>query len=85
MFVDYIDFIRTCPINDDPEMFGLHANANISFAQSQTNACLSTLMKLQPKQVGTAGASQEDVSSGAARNILSQLPPPFDLANISEL
>lgn len=70
-------------MNDDPELFGLHPNADITCAQAQTYNCLATLLKLQPKQVGGAAASQEEVTSASAAQILQQLPPDFDLDGIS--
>ncbi|CAG9819626.1 unnamed protein product [Phaedon cochleariae] len=84
MFVDYMEYIKTFPINDDPSLFGMHPNADITFAQVQTYLCLSTLLKLQPKQVGGAAASQEEVTTKSARTILDQLPKPFDLELISK-
>lgn len=81
---EYLDYIRKFPLNDDPELFGLHANADITCAQTQTYNCLATLLKLQPKQVGGAAASQEEVTSGTATQILSQLPADFDLDGISQ-
>lgn len=82
ILIDYLDYIKKFPINDDPEIFGLHANADITCAQALTTSCLQTLLMLQPKQVGGAAASQEEVTSGAARNILDQLPPVFNLEDI---
>lgn len=79
MFIDYIDYIKTCPINDNPELFGMHPNADITFAQSQTYRCLSTLLLLQPKRVGGAAASQEDVTTSVSKSILERLPKLFDL------
>lgn len=32
----YIKYMKDLPINDTPEIFGLHENANITFAQSET-------------------------------------------------
>lgn len=32
----YFKYIRQLPINDTPEIFGLHENANITFAQNET-------------------------------------------------
>ncbi|KAJ8971587.1 hypothetical protein NQ317_002870 [Molorchus minor] len=84
-FADYIEYIKTLPINDDPVVFGLHPNADITFAQSQTYLCLSALLKLQPKQVGgSAGESQEDVTANCAKSILDQMPKLFDLEGISK-
>lgn len=33
---DYVDYIKTLPVNDDPALFGLHSNANITYAQAET-------------------------------------------------
>lgn len=83
MFIDYIEYIKTFPINDDPELFGMHPNADITYAQFQTYTCLFTLLKLQPRQIGGAATSQEEVSAASARSILEQLPKQFDLSGIS--
>lgn len=82
MFVDYLDYIKTFPINDQPELFGLHPNADITYAQSQTYSCLATLLKLQPRQVGGTAASQEEVTATSAKSILSQLPKQYNLSKI---
>ncbi|XP_056631499.1 dynein axonemal heavy chain 1-like [Diorhabda sublineata] len=84
LFADYVEYIKTLPINDDPELFGLHPNADITFAQSKTYACLSTLLLLQPKQIGGAASSQEETTANAARSILEQTPDLFDLDLISK-
>lgn len=33
---DYVSYIRTLPVDDHPTLFGLHPNADITFAQSET-------------------------------------------------
>uniref|UniRef100_A0A1Y1MZ35 Dynein heavy chain region D6 P-loop domain-containing protein n=1 Tax=Photinus pyralis TaxID=7054 RepID=A0A1Y1MZ35_PHOPY len=81
---EYLDYIKRLPLNDEPQLFGLHSNADISCAQAYTYTCLNTLLLLQPKQVGGAAASQEEVTSNAATGILDILPKEFDLAYISE-
>ena len=45
-FKDYID---TLPLNDPPEIFGLHANAEISAAINETNSLCSTVLSLLPR------------------------------------
>lgn len=84
LYMDFLDYIKQLPINDDPEVFGMHSNADITFAQALTSSCLSTLLMLQPKQVGGAAASQEEVTGNAAKDILDRLPPLFDLEEISK-
>nr|XP_046487754.1 dynein axonemal heavy chain 1-like [Neodiprion pinetum] len=84
-FADYVTYIKTFPLNDDPSLFGLHENADISYAQAETFACLDTLLALQPKEVGgSAASSTEDVSSKRARDILEELPPLFNLHDFYE-
>lgn len=79
-FHDYIEYVKTFPLNDHPSMFGMHPNADISFAQAETYACLNTLLALQPRQVGTAAASVEEVTNRLAQDMLSTIPRTFDLA-----
>ena len=59
----YMTYIRGLPINDTPEMFGLHENANITFALNETSNLLSGLMLLQPKSSQGSGTSREAVRS----------------------
>ena len=54
-------YIRTLPINDTPEMFGLHDNANITFALNETSSLLEGFLKLQPKSASGTGHSREEV------------------------
>ncbi len=57
-------YIRGLPINDTPEMFGLHDNANITFALNETSSLLEGFLKLQPKSASGAGHSREEVREG---------------------
>ncbi len=61
MLQGYLTYFRGLPINDSPEIFGLHDNANISFAQNETFALLGTLVKLQPRAAATGGKSRDEV------------------------
>jgi len=54
-------YIKSLPINDTPEIFGLHDNANITFAQNETYTMLGTLLLLQPKTSSASGRSREEV------------------------
>ena len=56
-----MQYIKTLPINDAPEIFGLHDNANITFAQNETFALLDALLLLQPKTGEGGGMSREEV------------------------
>ncbi len=60
---EYMEYVRSLPINSNPEIFGLHDNANITFAMNETYQLLSGILKLQPKSTSGAGSSREDVST----------------------
>lgn len=79
---NYIQYIKTLPINDTPEIFGLHDNANITFAQNETSRVLSDLLELQPKTLATAGASREEIMEKTAKSILSKIPLPWNINDI---
>jgi dynein heavy chain, axonemal len=48
----YREYVRSLPYNEGPEVFGLHDNANISCAISETNSLLDTALSLQPRSIG---------------------------------
>ncbi|KAF5403840.1 Dynein heavy chain axonemal [Paragonimus heterotremus] len=80
----YLEYIRSLPINDPPEIFGLHENANITFAQNETFTLLGNLLKLQPRSSpgGGAGQQREDVVEEISRSLLVKTPNPFNLAEV---
>lgn len=43
----YMHYIDSLPLNADPEVFGMHANANITCDQNETQAVFDTLLSLQ--------------------------------------
>lgn len=57
----YLSYIKGLPLNDMPEIFGLHDNANITFAQNETYALLSTIIQLQPKSSSVGSQGREEV------------------------
>ncbi|XP_050552039.1 dynein axonemal heavy chain 1 isoform X2 [Spodoptera frugiperda] len=82
---DYTKYIRTLPLNDDPSLFGLHANANISYANAETTSCITTLRDLQPKEaVAAGGASVETIIEQAAKDIIKILPEILDTERIAK-
>lgn len=58
-----MEYIRGLPINDTPEIFGLHDNANISFAQNETFSLLGAVVCLQPRAASAGGKTLEEVQT----------------------
>ncbi|XP_023393798.1 dynein heavy chain 1, axonemal [Pteropus vampyrus] len=75
----YLSYIKSLPLNDMPEIFGLHDNANITFAQNETYALLGAIIRLQPKSSSVGGQGREEIVQDVAQNILLQVPEPINL------
>eukprot|EP00644_Phytophthora_capsici_P009072 jgi/Phyca11/526027/estExt2_fgenesh1_pm.C_PHYCAscaffold_60111 len=78
VFLNYIDQL---PMNEGPEVFGLHDNANISTAIAETNLLLESALSLQPRGASGGGAAKswDEVLDETARDIAAKLPPLFDI------
>ena len=75
---DYQDYIKGLPIVPNPEIFGLHENADITCDLGETNSLFATVLSIQPRVGGGTGLSREEVVSKLAQEILDKTPPVFD-------
>jgi len=78
----YIDYIRSLPINEKPEVYGMHENADITFAMQETSYVLSTVLSLQPRSAGGAGLSWDEQLLALAKDIGERVPPTFDIEKV---
>ncbi|XP_067102135.1 dynein axonemal heavy chain 1 [Osmerus mordax] len=78
----YLDYIRGLPINDTPEIFGLHDNANISFAQNETFALLGAVLKLQPRAAASGGKGREEMVEEIVAGIVQKIPPLINVVEV---
>lgn len=59
---EYRAFIDTLPSSEDPEVFGLHENANLAFKVNESASILSTILDIQPRVTSTSdGKSGDDI------------------------
>jgi dynein heavy chain len=79
------DYIETLPLNDPPEIYGLHANAEISAAINETNNLCSAVLSLLPRTLGGGGASIEEIIKEKCLNFLGRIPKPFDVELAAKL
>ncbi|XP_071815449.1 dynein axonemal heavy chain 3-like isoform X3 [Apostichopus japonicus] len=79
----YLDYIKGFPLIPHPEVFGLHENADISKDQKETQLLFDGILLTLPRQSsGASGHSSQQVIEDLASDILSKLPPNFQLDEI---
>lgn len=81
---DYIEYIRTLPLNPKPEAFGLHENAEITTSQIEVYALVENMIAMQPRTSTGAGKSREEQISDLCKFLESKTRPVFDLENVAK-
>ncbi|XP_075260085.1 dynein axonemal heavy chain 6-like isoform X4 [Convolutriloba macropyga] len=77
---EFREYIEDLPIIDNPEIFGMHENANLMFQITETNALVSTILNVQPRMSGGGGGkSNDEIVYELADNILGKLTSVLDL------
>uniref|UniRef100_A0A3B4ZZD9 Dynein heavy chain ATP-binding dynein motor region domain-containing protein n=1 Tax=Stegastes partitus TaxID=144197 RepID=A0A3B4ZZD9_9TELE len=78
----YKKYIESLPIIDDPEVFGMHENANLAFQWQETITLINTILDVNPRSSAQHGAkSNDDIVCELAESILAKLPDTNTLAN----
>jgi dynein heavy chain len=76
---DVKEYIKKLPLEDDPQVFGLHPNADITFQQKTVREFRETLIVIHPRASGgTTGKSPDEVANSIASDIESRLPMRMD-------
>lgn len=75
---DYVNHINNIPSVPPPEVFGLHTNAGITRDLQNAKNLLSSLLLVQGESTG-GDSSSDALLYDIAKDILSKLPPNFDL------
>uniref|UniRef100_A0A182TQL6 AAA+ ATPase domain-containing protein n=1 Tax=Anopheles melas TaxID=34690 RepID=A0A182TQL6_9DIPT len=77
---EFIVAIDKLPLNNTPEVFGLHSNAEIGYYTTAVRETWAHLIDLQPQTgADTGGISRDEFIDRAAVDILKKLPKPFDI------
>jgi dynein heavy chain len=75
----YRKYIESLPLVDDPEVFGLHANADLAYRTAQTKTTLATIQDIQPKEGGGGGGlTREEIVLNMVDDLQSKLPPDYN-------
>jgi dynein heavy chain len=81
---DYMEYIEGLPLNAGPAVFGMHSNANIAAAMSETFEIFGTIALLESTGGGGGGGDDSDaLVAHVAGEISDHCPPLFILEEIS--
>jgi dynein heavy chain, axonemal len=81
---DYLAYIRELPLNPNPEVFGLHENAEITNNQSMTIQILGSIISIQPKSSSAGGKSRDQIITEISQDLAGKTPLPFDLEMVTQ-
>ena len=48
------------PDYEEPEVFGMHNNANITYQLKESNMAINTILNIQPRDVSGSGGKTSD-------------------------
>ncbi|KAI9349443.1 dynein heavy chain and region D6 of dynein motor-domain-containing protein [Zopfochytrium polystomum] len=79
----YKNYIKTLPIDETTDIFSMHENANITFAQKETYTLFDILLNLMPKATKSAGGkSREEQLAETAQSFQKRVPKPFPVDTV---
>eukprot|EP01119_Soliformovum_irregulare_P016871 TRINITY_DN4946_c0_g1_i1.p1 TRINITY_DN4946_c0_g1~~TRINITY_DN4946_c0_g1_i1.p1 ORF type:complete len:2093 (-),score=654.99 TRINITY_DN4946_c0_g1_i1:1564-7461(-) len=77
----YKDYIASLPLNDKPEAFGQHANADIASLIQDASLLLDSLVSLQPRQSTGAGEARETKVAHMCTDLLRRIPSNIEITD----
>uniref|UniRef100_H2Z3M6 Dynein axonemal heavy chain 7 n=1 Tax=Ciona savignyi TaxID=51511 RepID=H2Z3M6_CIOSA len=80
-YEEYIEFIKAFPIAQQPEVFGMHENVDISKELQETRQLFDSVLLALGSQVSAEGGAgkTDDALNEISVDILDKLPKDFDL------
>jgi len=70
------EMVQGFPLDDDPQVFGLHPNALITAQTNSANQFLGTVINVQPRSTSSgAGKSSEEIVHEMAEDFSKRVPP----------
>jgi dynein heavy chain len=77
----YLNYIKSLPLNQTPEIFGIHDNGDIARQLSETRSLFESVLKTQGTSLGSSGGSKsnDEIVTEVSTDILARVPPPFNL------
>lgn len=72
-------YISELPWTEEPEVFGMHANASIAFQKNESDSMVNTILDVQPRESGGGdGKSADDIVVELAEQLQADVPAALD-------
>nr|XP_035128016.2 dynein axonemal heavy chain 6 isoform X3 [Callithrix jacchus] len=82
---EFKDYIENLPLIDDPEIFGMHENANLVFQYKETNTLINTILEVQPRSsTGGEGKSNDEIVRELVASVQTRVPEKLEKEGASE-
>ncbi|XP_032736568.1 dynein heavy chain 6, axonemal isoform X2 [Lontra canadensis] len=82
---EFKDYIENLPLMDDPEIFGMHENANLVFQYKETNTLINTILEVQPRSSsGGEGKSNDEIVQELVASIQTRVPETLEMESALE-
>ncbi|KAJ1517722.1 Dynein heavy chain 7, axonemal [Coelomomyces lativittatus] len=82
-YAQNLEHIRKFPLNQNPEVFGIHENGDITKDLKETNQLISSVLLTQDRSAaGASSGSSDDKVLEMAREMLSKLPANFNIPQV---
>ncbi|XP_012666455.1 dynein heavy chain 6, axonemal [Otolemur garnettii] len=82
---EFKDYIENLPLIDDPEIFGMHENANLVFQYKETSTLINTILEVQPRSSsGGEGKSNDEIVQELVASVRTRVPEKLEMEGASE-
>lgn len=72
--LDYRNFIEQFPMIEEPEIFGMHENANIAYQNKETQNIILTILHSQPRvAAGSAEKTADDIVFELSQSVIQKI------------
>ncbi|XP_060043693.1 dynein axonemal heavy chain 6 [Erinaceus europaeus] len=82
---EFKDYIEKLPLIDDPEIFGMHENANLAFQYKETSTLISIILEVQPRSSsGGGGKSNDEIVQELVASVRTRVPEKLEMESATE-
>ena len=82
-YLGYKSYLKSLPLEETTEIFSMHENANITFAQKESFTLFNALIALMPKTSKSgSGTSRDEILMDSVISMQSKIPKTFPLDHV---